>query len=216
MTLSDIAGIVGASILTVSTAGGIVVALSGWLGKVWAARILENERVALQRELEAFRAQSGRVLEQHKYSLGKFSLVHKLQFEKEFRVYEDLWAQIVELRGAAMSLRPMIDYGGDSTKDEEIKRRLKLVSDAFETCRKTVLTNQPFYHAPVYELANDLLSATRREAFDYQRGREGRWAEYYEIAQKNADQIVGLANRICDIIRERISSLEVPVVTEIA
>jgi len=43
---------VTASIVSIGAGGAIIFALSSWLGKVWASRILNNEKLKLESELE--------------------------------------------------------------------------------------------------------------------------------------------------------------------
>lgn len=69
MTIGEILTV--ASTVTLSFGGGavIVIGLSGWLGNIWAKRILQNESAALQRKLEELR---------HEMALTKSSYEHYL------------------------------------------------------------------------------------------------------------------------------------------
>ena len=69
MTLSDLLLVVSA--VAVSFGGGavIVIGLSGWLGNLWAKRILQNESAVLQINLEQLR---------HEMALSKSSYEHYL------------------------------------------------------------------------------------------------------------------------------------------
>ena len=69
MTISEILAV--ASTVTLSFGGGavIVIGLSGWLGNIWAKRIVQNESAALQRKLEELR---------HEMALTKSSYEHYL------------------------------------------------------------------------------------------------------------------------------------------
>lgn len=53
MDWADVFKIITASASSVGIAGGLIFALSSWLGKVWARRILDREKNELDRELEA-------------------------------------------------------------------------------------------------------------------------------------------------------------------
>ena len=53
MDWADVFKIVTASVASIGVAGGLIFALSSWLGKVWARRILDREKNELDRELEA-------------------------------------------------------------------------------------------------------------------------------------------------------------------
>lgn len=57
----------------------MVFALSSWLGKVWANRLMAAETARHAHDLALWRAE-----------LEKTLVVHGAQFEKEFSVYEDL------------------------------------------------------------------------------------------------------------------------------
>jgi len=57
MTIEDIFKVAAAVIISTGGAGAILFGLSSWLGKVWANRILENEKAKHRVELEEFKAQ---------------------------------------------------------------------------------------------------------------------------------------------------------------
>ena len=52
MQWDDVLKFITASIASIGAGGALVFSLSSWLGKVWASRILENERHQLSSELE--------------------------------------------------------------------------------------------------------------------------------------------------------------------
>lgn len=56
MTWNDAFKTITAALASVGTAGGIMWALSSWLGKVWASRILEQDRARHEADLERLRA----------------------------------------------------------------------------------------------------------------------------------------------------------------
>jgi hypothetical protein len=77
-------------IFGIFASSGIAVAimfgLSSWLGKVWAGRILQTEKVKFEKELERIKAE-----------YAKKHTVHRLQFQKEFDLYEKLWESLVNM-----------------------------------------------------------------------------------------------------------------------
>src|SRR5207245_10019928 len=101
---------VAATILAaLGCAGVIIIACASWLGKVWASRILEADRLKYGRELERLRSDleaSRRVLQGE---LDKTIHVHRVQFETEFRVLSDIWAKLSVLRPKMGGLRPTTD-----------------------------------------------------------------------------------------------------------
>ncbi|WP_207062515.1 hypothetical protein [Motiliproteus sp. SC1-56] len=53
MNWDDVFKFITAAIASVGVAGAVIFALSSWLGKVWASRILDREKNCLNKELEA-------------------------------------------------------------------------------------------------------------------------------------------------------------------
>jgi hypothetical protein len=70
----DILKIVTAVIFSIASGGTLVFALSSWLGKVWANRILESDRSKYQKEMDALRA--GYELQLKRYEI-KASAIQK-------------------------------------------------------------------------------------------------------------------------------------------
>ena len=69
MTIVDILKVVSAVAASFGGGAVIVIALSGWLGNLWAKRILQNESAVLQRSLEQLR---------YEMALSKSSYEHYL------------------------------------------------------------------------------------------------------------------------------------------
>lgn len=213
MNWDDVFRVVGASLLSAASAGVVIFGLSSWLGKVWANRILERERLELQKELEAFRHKSDAALDRQKYALGKLTFVHQKQFEKEFEAYTKLWVEVVQVRTFSR-LRPTLDYV-DSTKEDVRKTRLEGLQEALLKCGSVVEVYRPFYHEGVYSLASELTKTAWTEGRDYQHGRDdNRYTDYYKKGDEAIAKIDGLTDRVCEEIRRRISSLEVRILDE--
>ena len=49
-------------------------------------------------------------------------LIHKIQFEKEFSIYSEMWGKLVDVKNATAELRPAMDQRDSSKTDEEIGR----------------------------------------------------------------------------------------------
>jgi hypothetical protein len=62
----------------------IIIGLSAWLGKLWSTRILQSEQAILKHELEKKIAKLNAVNESKIH-------VSKIQFEREFKSYAELW-----------------------------------------------------------------------------------------------------------------------------
>jgi len=135
------------------------------------------------------------------------NLIHKFQFEKEFNVYTDLWAKLIDLRNSTASLRPIMDYKEKNKTDEEIKdERLREQLTKLVAVADTFDKNSPFYAKDIYKEIESLIKLTRFEALDYQHGERNR--DYWEKAQENIKKIVESMDKIATQIRKRIDVVE--------
>ena len=130
-------------------AGGasvVVTGLAAILGKIWVGRVLNRENAAHERQLTNMQAQLDTTNERLKAKLEKGLHIHKVQFEKEFKIYEDLWSKLVELQKAALSLRPVSDMvDPKETEGERKTRRLTRFGDAIDEFIDVTDKNRPFY-----------------------------------------------------------------------
>ena len=74
-----IAGVISASL---GGGGILVLALSSWLGKVWASRILEREKIELTRSIERTKADLTRDVERDKAALAAFLDEHRNELQQ--------------------------------------------------------------------------------------------------------------------------------------
>ena len=137
------------------------------------------------------------------------SLIHKYQFEKEFSIYTDLWAKLVDLKTATVRLRPSLDTTDNSKTEAEVKQeRLENLDtkrfDVVEAFQK----NKPFYSRDIYKEVEGVLKISTNEAIGYAIGRSHQ-DKYWETAEMNAKQIVDSMDKISNLIRRRIEVVEV-------
>lgn len=195
-----------------SAAGGIAVVISGLaavLGKIWVGRILEQERAKTESQLRNLAASLEATNRALQLELDKGLHVHKIQFEKEFAVYELIWAKLDDVKSAALALRPMLDYVNPKESDEERKRnRLKRFSSAVAAFGDQVNKSRPFYAETVYVIIEEIWKLTNKEAIDFKHGvphSDG----YWERAMENQDTIIAAIDKCCNAIRERIRNVRV-------
>jgi len=189
---------------SVGVAALILRALSGWLGKVWANRILEQDRARYAKEIEEFRQKGQAVLERLRTRSERELLIHRVQFEKEFEVYVKLWSGLVDLVAATSSLRPAIDHVDTSKTEDQIKQeRLDELSKAYGTFKEIVHRYRPFYAPEVHDLARQLLRDAYHEALGY-KYHDPRKIDHWEEALANVETVRREADQVCDAIRQRI------------
>ena len=176
--------------LTGAGAVAIVGGLSAWLGRVWANRILQKDRIKYETQMNT-------LLDELRTQSGKELFVHRLQFEKEFEVYLGLWKEVLRAGRASSAFREL-RFESDKSRDEEIQD----VVDTYNRLKDRVYDYRPFYAPEIYDLLKSLLAkidAVRRNQ------RDARVAEtQQEDTEKMLDEINNLVPKICDSIRTRI------------
>jgi hypothetical protein len=143
-------------------AGGIAIVfgLSAWLGRVWAARILEKDRVRYQTQMQT-------LLVDLKTLSNKELFVHRLQFEKEFTVYSELWRELLVLARALSAFR-VLRIGTGNTHEEEVQK----VVETYNDFKNRVYDHRPFYAPEIYDLAKSVLDKAGRAFRNVRDGRQ--------------------------------------------
>jgi hypothetical protein len=130
--------------------------------------------------------------------------VHKLQFEKEFEIYLDLWEKIMSVMTATVALRPFWDrYDLDEPERERKQRRVETLGKAMDELKYTVNSHKPFYAPDVFESAHEFIHISFIEADDYQLSSPNH-RQYFDRAIKHKDDMEVLLDDICESIRNRI------------
>ncbi|WP_407278304.1 hypothetical protein U5817_17930 [Aromatoleum evansii] len=160
--------------------------------------------------MEKFKADLAETNTKLKAAMDSSIHVSKAQFDKEFAIYQTIWALLVELRGRTLSLRPVMDHVDPNESEEDrMQRRLKAFGEAFFSFRDAMEQNRPFYAHSVYESLVDIFNLCHTESIEYQYKESGWHKEYWEKSRENNKKIVEAIDACCELIRERIGSLSV-------
>ena len=95
----------------------------------------------------AKKAKLDKEIEELKTSHSKELYIHKLQFEREFKIYEYLWMNIAHFQRALHLF-----------SDPEDKAQLDDISRLFKEVKETIINNVPFYSKEIYEKAELILN----------------------------------------------------------
>lgn len=135
-------------------------------------------------------------------------LIHKFQFEKEFSIYTELWTNLIDLRNAAASLRPIADFVERGKSEEEIrKERLEKWNTAHNVLVKIFQYNRPFYSREIYIETENVIKTASHEAIAYSYP-DKRNKEYWEEGERNIKLISDSVENIFTLIRKRIEFVE--------
>lgn len=161
----------------------------------------------LTRKVEGIKAQYSLDLERLRFELARASLIHKAQYETEFRVYEEIWQRLIDVSRTVVALRPMLDYyDAKETAEERRHRRLQEFGEAFNAMQNAVWKSKPFYSAAVHRELQELTRLVRGEAIHYEHGDPDRDENYWREAIKNIEAISTQIDVVCEVIRQRVSA----------
>jgi len=113
-----------------------LIILSLW-GRAW----VNNQKAKLEKDIEKLKA-----------SYSKELFIHKLQFEKEFTIYDYLWMKVAHFRRAAenyFDIMPVFP----KEKSEFFDPFVKEIKDVYET----ITIREPFLAEEVYEKTKKLV-----------------------------------------------------------
>lgn len=144
-----------------------------------------------------------------RFKNDKAILVHKMQFEKEFEIYKELWPELMKLKGATLELRPICEVirEGQSEEEREIEKSENF-NTPFKKCVNIFLQNKPFYPKDIYEMVEQIIKISRKEVYEWKDTKENRLSNY-KNAEKNIEEISTEIEKVCLKIRDRIGLLKV-------
>ncbi|WP_233585111.1 hypothetical protein [Corallococcus sp. CA054B] len=216
MRSTELWNLVSAVLLSVGGAGALIFGLSSWIGKVWANRILEREKLAIQRELHALQAESSQRLHELKERTdiliknleaehSRKHRVHNLQFTKEFELYTLTWKALNDLKIKTLSLHPAEGI------NEKLSHRVKEFADAWRSATDIIEEHQPFFPKEVYEKVRELAGSSLDEALKWSSDERIDAIDpqfFKEEVENSQKQIASKIDAICVAIQTRIGLIE--------
>lgn len=149
-----------------------------------------------------------RKLEIDKIKLSSYTLVTKLQYDLEFKIYTEIYEKIFRLYIETDKLKPILDV---QTTKEDMEARLKEFANIYDITSKVINQYRPFYSERIYNLlifirnmccedAMDVrcsLDSTKKIKFDYKKSKEIK------------EDIKNKLNELSDLIRQRIENMKI-------
>ncbi len=142
MSMDEIFKISGAILASVGGAAAIIFALSSWLGKVWANRILEKDKLAYSSELE-------RIKNQLHTDAEKQQFVFSLYFEGQFKIYNDLWVSLSGLQNEVENL-------WEEASTQNLRAFVSALSKAKQQIRNSALLIDQVHYREIMEVIENL------------------------------------------------------------
>lgn len=151
--MKEIFNIAVAIILSLGGSGAVLIGLSSWLGKIWADRILQSEKQKYSLEIEEYKNKLDKQLNLLNSSIDKSIFVTKLQYDKEFSIYLEIWGSLSECVISTKALYPKYEnVFTDEEKQEEYKeKKWKRFVENYNEYSNVILKYAPFYEEKLYE-----------------------------------------------------------------
>jgi hypothetical protein len=151
--MKEIFKIVSAVLISIGGGGAIVFALSSWLGKVWANRILEKEKKEHQLEIENYKSQLSISLNKINSINERTLHISKVQYDKEFDIYQDIWEKLHDCIVDTLNLYPIFENvpTNDGEKEQWAKKKYDNFIKKYNLYSRTIDKYAPFYRYDFYE-----------------------------------------------------------------
>lgn len=142
MNITEIFQVSAAVLGSVGGAAAIIFGFSTWLGKVWANRILEQDKLKYSTELEKIKNKLQNESE-------KRNLMFSLYFEGQFKLYNDLWVSLSELQTGVELLWAEANL-------KNLKNFISVLSNAKKQIRNSALLIEPNHYKEIMEVIESL------------------------------------------------------------
>lgn len=210
MGINEILSIGTTILVSLGGASAIILGFSNWLGKIWAEKLMLNEKNKYEKEIQEINNKFQEKLELIRKESGKEVYVHSLQFEKEFEIYKSLWGNLVELINAASALRPEVEcIYKDEPEGERKERKLHRLNEAYKKFYTDVFYSRPFYPNEIFLASEKIISISLAEKTGFQIFDPDKKPSYYDDAIKNIEELKKQEEIILERIKARIGVLKI-------
>ena len=215
MSLADAINIGTSIVLSLGGAGVLIIGFSTWLGKVWAARVLEQDRMKYKKELEATKAQYEKQLEAYKQELDKSKALFIRYSESQFKLYNDLWGSLCKLRitvddlwnQANIENLRALAYHLNKTTNAIESHRLLIEDGDYEKLKKVLSTLNEFKIGKVTLIRLKQMTETQIKSFNADTDAINKIETYIRQNKTSKDQFNSILETIVKDFKTRIRTI---------
>jgi hypothetical protein len=170
MDFKQVSEICAAILVSLGGGGAVVFGLSGFLGKIWADRALEQDRNHYNQLLQEAKSNLDKAVNRYQVELDTLSLAHKLRTTEEFSHLRQLWKHMAILAAdfetaGGMGLRFLPADPNEQKRTLEAQRRSFF--DSLASAQNFFIEEKLFVPSVIAECADSVLSVARLEAGIY-------------------------------------------------
>ncbi|WP_157091339.1 hypothetical protein [Paenibacillus antarcticus] len=145
VTYQDILKVITGIITSIGGVSLVIIGLSSWLGKIWANRILEKDRLNYNEKLEKIKSEYLTDLEEKKGEIDKAKTLFSRYSEHQFSLYTELYRSLYDLKIAADKLWEIADYN-------KLRDFSKQLNNTITTVEKSILLIEDDHYSQLTEL----------------------------------------------------------------
>jgi len=150
-------------------------------------------------------------LERVKAELAARSHYSKVRYEREMKVFEELWPKVFQLRMAVAMLRPVMDSNlkQGETQQSRKQERVEGFNRAFSDFQRQMESSRPFYPPTIWKELLALRKLCWDEATQFVFVQDERPpADYWLKAMENSKAIDAQIEQTCEAIRTRLTEFD--------
>jgi hypothetical protein len=188
-------------------AGGVVAlvtGLSGFLGRIWADRIVEAQRAKFGTELALLRGQLDAEVRRLQGEIDKTILVHRAHFDTEFNALKDIWRKVAHVRSVFNELKPPRHRDAQGPSEGS-----RIVSDALAELIMAIDSQSPFYPKDIYDDLDNLRAMVKQELAECDIGHPHEPIAWARRREQGWTELTGRVTTISDKIRDRLARLTI-------
>lgn len=171
-----------------------------FLGKTW----VEDYKLEINKELEKNKNELSKELEKYKTKLSSYTLVTKLQYDLEFKIYTEIYEKMFLLNIETEKLRPIIDVGGVN-----IRERLNSFSNIYNEISRLINKYRPFYSKEIYEALIEIRNKCLEESIEVETSIDDIKYYNFAFALERKRKIKENLEKVSDLIRKRIENMKI-------
>ncbi|HSY18034.1 MAG TPA: hypothetical protein VK815_06855 [Candidatus Acidoferrales bacterium] len=152
-----------------------------------------------------------RKVESIKTDLATKQHFNQIRYEREMKVFEEIWPKLCELQEAVLALRPVMDTSPQEgeTKESRKLKRAENFTAAFVNFRTAIKHSRPFYPPVIWDELGIVLKLCWGEATEFGIfSDERKPRDYWEKAMNNAKVVNEQIDKTCEAIRTRLSKFD--------
>jgi hypothetical protein len=191
MTFADIYKVAGALIVSLGGGALLVFALSSWLAKVWANRILEKEKASYAAEIEELRRAYGEEIERIKLELQKNAFEHQTRFswyhQRKAELIANVYAILNDVSEHVTEMVSPVQYGG-----EQQAAHAQKTIDLYNELASKYYGQKIFLEKDICEKVDVILKSIKKAITDFRLSQDPgmRMRELWGEAYKTMDKAV--------------------------